>query len=904
MEKIIRLRCEYNYNPIGVQTRKPRFSWELNSSKRGRRQAAYQIIVSENAEDGLSGIGELWDSGKVDSADTFHIAYAGKALVSGQRCYWTVRCWDQDGELYEADTPAFFEMGILSPNEWTAQWIGADETIAAPLFRNTFHIEKAVKQATVFVSGLGYFELYMNGNQMGDHVLVPNWTDYDDRQIEGLLYPFNDRTSKRINYMQYAVTGNIQQGENAIGVMLGNGFYNQTERTVEGTMSYGAPRLILQLVITYEDGTVDCIRSDDSWRSSSGPIVFNNVFYGEKYDARLEQPGWSGIGFADSSWNNARLVRAPRGLLTAQMSPPDKKISTIVPVSRIEVQPHVYVFDFGQNFSGWVRVRMQQGSAGHQITLRFAENCNDDGALDTLSCGGGDQVQADTYIMKGQGIEQYEPRFVWHGFRYVEITGYPGIPELTDLDGIVVHAAVEPIGEFTCSEPLLNQVQNAYRWSQLTNMHGGVPSDCPHRERLGYTGDGHLTAEAAGYNFDMAAFYTKWIEDISDSQNKETGFVPHTAPFNGGGGGVAWGSAYVIMPWMMYHTYGDRRLLAEHYEGMKSWISYLGTRNQGGYLVEYEEPDSWFLGDWCIPGENKLPPLLVSTFYYAYTVNMMSKIAGVLGQKEDQEQYKELFGHICTSFNETFFNPETACYSIGRQGADLFPFILGCVPEGYEDKVWQRVLKHYREDLNGHLDTGIFGTSFLFDLLSERGETDLALGMVLTRDYPGYGYMIEKGATTLWESWDGHDSHNHPMFGSVSAWFYKHLAGLAPHPEAVAFDQAVFKPFRVEGLSHASASIHTIRGQYAVRWSTENRGSWECELKIPPNCSAEVYFPLKSRDALISSIIEQGSDQTIWPRPDDSDNMADSIQLRLDTNDVVIVLGSGSYVFQVTVKPE
>ncbi|TCM89135.1 alpha-L-rhamnosidase [Paenibacillus sp. BK033] len=901
MQKIVRLHCEYNHNPIGIQTAQPRFSWELESSKRNRRQVAYHIIISESAANALSGIGELWDSGKVESAETFHIEYAGNPLTSGHRCYWTVRCWDQDGELYEAEEVAFFEMGILSPDEWTAQWIGADETIASPLFRTSFHIHKVVKQASISVSGLGYFELYMNGERFGDHVLVPNWTDYDERQIEGLLYPFDDQTSKRVNYLQYAVTDNIQQDENTIGVMLGNGFYNQTERTIEGKMRYGAPKFILQMALTYEDGTVDYIRSDDSWKCSSGPIVFNNVFYGEIYDARLEQPGWNDRGFDDSSWEQARLVRSPKGQLTAQTSLPDKKISTLKPISRAEPQPHTYLFDFGQNFSGWVRIRMQ-GDAGQQITLKFAENLGPDGGLDTLSCGGDDQLQSDTYIMKGEGIEQYEPRFVWHGFRYVEVTGYPGEPNLTDLEGIVVHASVEPIGEFACSDPLLNQVQSAYRWSQLTNMHGGVPSDCPHRERLGYTGDGHLTAEAASYNFDMAAFYAKWIGDIGDSQNKRTGFVPHTAPFNGGGGGVAWGSAYIITPWTMYRMHGDRRLLAEHYEGMRSWISYLGTRNRGGYLVEFEEPDSWFLGDWCIPGTNELPPTLVSTFYYAYTVKMMSKAAAVLGHEEDALQYAKLFELICKAFNEAFFDRETATYSIGRQGADLFPLVLGCVPEGYEDQVWERVLRHYRDDVGGHLDTGIFGTFFLFDLLSERGETDLAFKMVTAKDYPGYGYMIENGATTLWESWDGHDSHNHPMFGSVSSWFYKHVAGLAPHPDSVAFGQVVFKPFQAANLTHASASVHTIRGQYAVRWSREGSSSWACEIQIPPNGSAEVYFPIQSRNALITAIFEKGYNRTIWPSSDTAQS-PDMIQWRAERNDIVVTLGSGRYEFNVTVNP-
>ncbi|MFB9276620.1 alpha-L-rhamnosidase [Cohnella cellulosilytica] len=899
MNKITRLRCEYNDNPLGVQTHVPRFSWELLSSRRGRRQAAYRIVVSEREADALAGVGELWDSGRVDSAETFHVAYAGKRLTSGQRCYWTVRSWDQDGTCYEAEEAAVFEMGVLGPEEWTARWIGADEAIAAPLFRKTFRLEKPVSRASVAISGLGYFELHLNGRRIGDDVLVPNWTDYDDRRIEGLLYPFDDQTSKRVHYLQYAVTSELLGGENAIAVMLGNGFYNQTERTVEGKMSYGSPRLILQLLLVYEDGTTDCIRSDESWKCSSGPIVFNNVFYGEIYDARLERRGWTEIGFDDSSWDGARAVRAPAGRLTAQLSPPDRIIDTLAPVSRCEPRPGVYVFDFGQNFSGWVRIRMQ-GGAGQRVTLRFAENLGAAGELDPSSCGGEAQIQTDTYILSGRGREQYEPRFVWHGFRYAEVTGYPGVPELADLDGVVVHAAVQHAGEFACSDPLLNRVQQACRWSQLTNLHGGVPSDCPHRERLGYTGDGHLTAEAASFNFDMAAFYAKWTADIGDSQNKRTGFVPHTAPFNGGGGGAAWGSAYVILPWTMYRLYGDRRLLAEHYDGMKSWIAYLGTRNRGGHLVEFEEPDSWFLGDWCVPGANELPPVLVSTFYYAYTVGMMAKIAEVLGREEDRRRYAELYRLICDSFNEAFFNPGTASYSIGRQGADLFPLVLGCVPEGDADRAWQRVTRHYRDHLNGHLDTGIFGTFFLFDVLSERGETDLALEMVRSRDYPGYGHMIESGATTLWESWDGHDSHNHPMFGSVSAWFFKHLAGLAPHPDAVAFGRAVFRPFRTENLSHASASIHTLRGPYAVRWSRMSADRWECEIRIPPNGSAEVRFPLRSRDALVLSISEREGRETVWSR---SESASASLHARQEADEAVISLDSGSYAFDMTVGP-
>lgn len=899
MINIVRLRCEYGDNPIAIQTATPRFSWELESRLRGQKQSAYQIIVSGSKAEVQAGRGELWDSGKIPSSETMHIPYAGIPLVSGQRCFWTVKCWDQEDVCHAAGDIATFATGILHADEWTAQWIGAREEIASPLFRTAFRLDKPVQQATLHISGLGYYELYVNGAQLGDHVLVPNWTDYDDRQIEGLLYPFDDQTSKRVHYLSYSLDEQLQQGENTIGVMLGNGFYNQTGRTVEGRMAYGSPRLIAQLAITYMDGTAEVIASHEGWACSNGPIVANNVFYGEVYDARLEQPGWAEPGFDDAAWERARLVRPPAGRLMAQASPPDRKIATLAALSRQEVRPGVYVVDFGQNFSGWVRLRME-GDAGRRVELRYAENCRADGELDPTSSGGPEQWQCDSYIMKGGGIEQYEPRFTWHGFRYVEISGYPGIPELGSVEGVVVHAAVEPGGHVACSEPLLNQIQAAYRWSQLTNLHGGVPSDCPHRERLGYTGDGHLTAEAAMLNFDMAAFYAKWVADIGDAQNRLTGFVPHTAPFNGGGGGVGWGSAYIIVPWLMYRMYGDTRLLAEHYAGMKQWMDYLGSRNrEGGYLVEFEEPDSWFLGDWCVPGENELPPVLVGTFYYGYTARMMAQIAAALGYEADHLHYAELSVLIGDALHEAFFDPSRGRYSIGRQGADLFPLALGCVPPDAVEQLWAQVLNHYQLDLGGHLDTGIFGTSFLLELLSERGETDTALAMVLKREFPGYGYMIEQGATTLWESWDGHDSHNHPMFGTVSAWFYKWVAGIAPHPDSVAFQAAVFRPFLPSGMQHAEASIHTMRGVYAIRWEKRESAVWACEITIPPNCTGQLILPLLRGQRQAAAIVETVSGQQLWPAGEGEAHAPGIRAVHCRPEQVEVQLASGSYRFEV-----
>jgi len=883
-----------------MDTRWPRLSWELASTERSQIQTAYRIVVSDDEDDAARGIGQHWDTGKVHSSDTFHICYQGKPLASGRRYYWKVWSWNQADRRSEDGEVAYFETGLLDPEDWTAKWIGAQKDISAPLFRKAFSIEKKVRKATVYISGLGYYELYLNGTRVGDQVLAPAWSDYDNRNITGLLYPFEDRTTKRVHYITHNVTDLLIQGNNAICVMLGNGFYNQSERTIEGNMSYGSPKLIFQLIIAYEDGARESVLSDESWKISAGPILFNNVFYGEVYDARLEQTGWACSGFDDSGWNQALPVRPPAGRLISQLCPVDKAISVLHPKSITHVKEDVYVFDFGQNFSGWVRIRAE-GPAGTPITLRFAEECGEDGQLDVTSCGGEDQVQTDVYVMKGSGgIEQYEPRFTWHGFRYVEVSGFPGKPNLNDLEGIIVHAAVEETGHFECSEPLFNQVQHLYRWSQLSNLHGGVPSDCPHRERLGYTGDGHLTAEAAMFNFDMASFYTKWIEDIRDAQNRDTGFVPHTVPFNGGGGGVAWGCAYVIMPWLMFRTYGDKGLLEAHYEGMKRWLAYLATRNDHGeHLVLFEEPGSWFLGDWCVPGENELPPVLVSSFYYAYVTRIMSQIANVLGNDEDRDLFTEQFGRICSAINKQFLDEDKLIYSIGRQGADVFPFILDCVPPALDKEIWSRFLNHHRNNTSGRLDTGIFGTAFLFELLSERGEMALAVDIFLSKGYPGYSYMIEKGATTLWEYWDGAGSHNHPMFGSVSAWFYKYIAGIRNHPDAVAFGRAVLKPFAVNRLSYASASVHTIRGKYAMHWCRKNAAKLRLEITIPSNGSADLYIPLHDVGGALREIREEQWG-LIWQQDDQRDPPLYHYEYEYEAEcgHLIFKISSGFYLFQ------
>ncbi|MGQ5397955.1 family 78 glycoside hydrolase catalytic domain [Cohnella sp. M.A.Huq-80] len=873
---VVNPRCEYAANPVGIQAKTPRFSWQLSAAGRNRFQTAYRITVADEPGKLLAGRGLHWDSGKIRSDQQVHIEYAGSPLASDSRYYWRVAAWDEADAEGEPGDISFFHTGLYRAEDWNGQWIGAPDVAGSPLFRATFTVDRPCARAVAYFACLGYGELYFNGNKVGDHVLDPNWSDYDHRTIEGLLYPYEDNGSKTVYYVAYDITSELTTGKQCIGAMLGNGFYNQTVRTIEGRMSYGLPRILIQLELIYEDGSKERIVTDESWRCESGPIVFDNVFVGEVYDARCDKRGWSEAAYDDSSWRFAKSMKAPSGRLTAQQSPPDKAMGTIQPVSRTRLREGVYVFDMGQNFSGWVRLRVRSEHGG-RYEMRYAEELDPDGALDFTSAGGTEQIQRDVYIAKGDGFECYEPRFAWHGFRYVEVAGFAEEPAEDAVIGVVVHSAVESAGSFECSDETLNRVQSMYRWSQLSNMHGGVPSDCPHRERLGYTGDGHITALAAIYNFGMASFYRKWIQDIADAQNRQTGFVPHTAPFNGGGGGPGWGSAYVIVPWLIYRAYGDLSILRDHYAGMRKWAEYLRGCTDDGCIVVREEPGSWCLGDWCIPGSIELPEQVVNTYFHGYVTKLLGRIAHALGLSADRKEYERRYEEICSAFNEAFLDRGLNQYSIGRQGSDLFAYALGCVPSDAEPFIRQRLLARYAEENDGCIDTGIFGTGLLFDALGGWGVTDTAIALAVRDEYPGYGYMLKQGATTLWERWDGLESHNHPMFGSISAWMYEHVAGMRMCDESVAFGRVIVKPPTTSKLTYAQASIATIRGKYAASWRRDGE-QWVLETSVPVNGSMAIELP-----AMASSVSIAESGQRL---AEDSDYQVDGNR---------IVLGSGDY---------
>lgn len=890
LEAPINLRCEYLENPIGIDVERPRLSWQLRSLARNQVQTAYRILVaSDKGKLDNNNVGDLWDSGKVESSQSMHVEYQGRPLSSGDICYWKVQAWDGAGFPTPYSEVARFEMGLLEASDWDGIWIQATEDSSAPLFRKSVVLaDKQVRKARAYVCGLGYFELYINGNKIGTDVLAPQWTNYDVRELRDLIYPFDDQTSQRVLYVSYDVTDNLDSGLNGIGVILGNGWYNQRERNVEGKMWYGTPRMCLQLNIEYVDGTRQSLYTDETWVTSASPITFNNIYYGEHYDARLEKPGWSLPDYDDSAWMKARPTQTPTGVLRSQVAPADRVVQAIQPIEMWQPQAGVYIFDLGRNISGWVKLRIR-GERGTKLRLRFAEEIDSSHMLDFTSTGGKAQIQTDVYILKGQGWEEWEPRFTWHGFRYVEITGLTDEPPAGLLEGRVVHAAVHRVGTFSCSNPLLNQIDEMYGWSQLTNLHGGVPSDCPHRERLGYTGDGHITAEAGMYCFDLSQFYTKWLQDISDAQNKNTGFVPHTVPFAGGGGGPGWGCACVLIPWQMYQFYDDCRILDEHYGMMSHWMEYLMSRADADYIITHEEPGSWCLGDWCTPGELRIPREYVNTYFFGLVSQLMAEIAGVLGKPADVSKYETLLQNIKQGIVKRFLNDDGTSFSVGEQGTEAFALAIGAVPQNLQPAVVKYLRHHISMKKGSHVDTGIFGTPILLDVLTNHGLVELAYETLTKHDYPSYGYMLAQGATTLWETWEGTGSHNHPMFGSVVAWFYRVLAGIKPGLPG--FAKVIIKPQVIQDLEYVKASVHTVRGLVSSAWQRRN-GELELNVSIPTNTSGKVFVPKVSRDPIVTE-----SGEVIWSQGM-SDRLTDGIHACQEQDSCIVLdMGSGSYTF-------
>lgn len=841
------LRCEYSANPVGIDVLRPRFSWVLIHLERGHTQSAYQILVASTRESLLNDMGDIWDSGKVESGSSVNVPYEGKPLESKTIYHWKVRWWDDNGQVSPFSEIASFETGLFTQNGWAAKWIGGGD-----LLRTSFVVDRSVRRARAYVCGLGYYELRINGKKAGEHVLDPGWTDYEKLAL----------------YSAYDIDSYLLEGENAVGVMLGNGRYIKQ-------YGYGPPKVILQLDLQFMDGRENRIVTDEAWRVSKSPIIENGIFNGETYDARLEKEGWDSPGYDDSKWEKAKIAKPPGGRMVSQATfPPIKAVKMIQPVSISNPKPGVYVYDFGQNFTGWARLTVC-GPRGTEVKLRYAELRHYDEMINQIP--NRTARATDTYILKGEGIEVYEPRFTYHGFRYVEVTGFPGIPNLDAVQGVVVHSAVEPVGRFQCSNQLINRIHQNVLWGQSGNLMS-IPTDCTQRdERMGWLGDAQVTAEEAIYNFDMPAFYTKWLRDIKEAQ-KQNGSIPDLVPpyLKFYPADPAWGTACIIIPWYLYLYYADKRILEESYPVMKGWVDFLTTKSEG-YIVKYGK-----FGDWCRPAYPRsldTPRELVSTWYYYHDTLMLSRIAHVLGKSAEAKKYNKLSEKINEAFNHVFLredhylpdlqlpaalleaanqgvldkdhylpDPQSLwTHTLGSQTSSVLPLYLDMVPADKKEAVLKRLVADIEIGRGCHIVAGIIGTRYLLDTLTNYGRSDLAYRLAAQTTYPSWGFMIREGATTLWERWEYLDgtvnsSHNHIMFGSVDAWFYKVLAGISPDPSAPGFEKVIIKPYVVGNLSHVSASLKTIRGLISSSWRREEN-SLAMEVTLPVNSKGKVNIP-------------------------------------------------------------
>jgi len=1008
--RVDNLKCEYRKDPTGVDVERPRLSWQLQSDTRGDRQTAYQVLVARTPEALAQGKGDAWDSGRVESDQSFQVEYAGAALPSNGAAYWKVRAWDAKGQPGEWSKPAQWSVGLLQPADWTGKWIGKDETttaaeqllpgaswiwvageakpdapagkayfratldvpagedvqsavlqasadnaftlylngaevgkgsnfnsaqhfdlsrslapgkntiavvvenhggapnpagliasarvkfasgkelklatgdnwrgtreetkgwsdpefddsawqaagvvaaygdkpwgkpearddnrrLPARMLRREFATEKPIKRATAHVSGMGLFELYLNGERISDNVLQPALTDYD----------------KQVPSVSFDVTKNVKSGQNALGVWLGNGrFFAPRLSSPVPTLTYGYPKLRLQLEIEYDDGSTGRVVSDDQWKlTTNGPINANNEYDGEEYDARKEVNGWSNPGFDAGTWEAVQLVEAPKGVLTAQTIEPIRVVETLKAKKVTEPKPGMFIVDMGQNMVGWCRIRVN-GPAGTEVKLRHAETLTTDGLLYMANIR--DAKVTDLYTLKGGGEETWEPRFTYHGFRYVEVTGWPGKLSPDAIEGRVVHDDMPRAGEFACSNELLNRIYGNIIWGTRGNYRS-IPTDCPQRdERQGWLGDRSEESRGESYLYDVAAFYAKWVRDMKESQ-KETGSIPDVAPnyWPFYSDGIVWPSSFVIIPHTMYGQYGDTRIISDNYDKMKLWVNYMK-----GFMKDGTMPKNQY-GDWCVPPEDptlihskdparQTNPELVSTTYYYHDARLMAKMARLIGKEADAAEFEKLAEGMKEAFNRKFLKAE-GLYDNGSQTAQVLPLAFGLVPDDKKAAVFAHLVKKIEGETNYHIGTGLVGGQWLMRVLSDNGRADLALRIATNKTYPSWGYMLENGATTIWELWNGNtadpamNSHNHVMLiGDLNIWFHEYLGGI--RPASPGFKSIVIKPYVIDGLDHASAKIQAPAGEIRSAWKRGSGGKGlTLDVSIPVNTTATVHLP-------------------------------------------------------------
>jgi len=884
MSSITNLICEYRRNPLGIDVMEPRLGWQLSSDQPNTKQTAYRIFAASSPDKLAEGQTDVWDSGKVDSDQSVHVVYAGPRLDSRQRVYWKVLVWDQSGAPLESEA-AWFEVGLLRRRDWKARWIGGEllggprTTVPQPYLRKPFALEGKVASARLYVTALGFHECSINGQVVGEDVFGPGWTDYN----------------KRVQYKVYDVGNLLRQGDNVLGAVMGDGW-------AVGFISWGPrqeyidrPRLLAQLEITLEDGNKITIVSDRTWKHRVGPLLETDMLAGEAYDARLEMPGWDRAGFDDKRWTSVEVFGDHPGQLVATNGPTVQRISEIQPIADPTVKraftASSAIYDMGQNMVGRVRIK-GRAPAGTTLIIRYAEVLTEKGDLYTANLRSARCV--DYYTFKGEGEEVWEPKFTFHGFRYVELLGFPGDYTRDMVTGIVLHSEMAQTGDFSCSDPTLNQLQHNILWGQKGNF-VDVPTDCPQRdERLGWTGDIQVFIRTAAFNMDVAGFMTKWAQDVADAQSAQ-GMVPMVVPNPGTvgpDGGPAWSDACIICPWTIYLCYGDTRILEDNYEVMSKFMDYL-LKTSPNLIRCAPDAEVWpGFGDW-LSINAPLSRDLIGTAFLGHDANLMAQIATVLGKKNDAAKYRKLYIKVKDAFADRYLVggtgvPAGEVPTQMRQmmeGADNISrgnlkvveyetassevfntavvkpsqtaYVLGLHFNIFPHKLRAAAIKELVADIEQrgmHLSTGFVGASYLPHVLSSNERLDVAYALLNQKTWPSWLYAVTQGATTIWERWDGYtaengfqdpgmNSFNHYAYGSIGAWMYNTVAGIEIDPQQPGYKHTLLRPQPGGGLTHANASLKTLYGELRSDWTLDG-GKFEWHVRIPANTTASAYVPV------------------------------------------------------------
>ena len=834
------LITDYKTNPIGIDNPTPKLSWIIQSDQANTMQASYEIRAALSPTDLAKAKKQIWNSEKVASSQSIHIKYDGQALKSYERVYWQVRVEDNHGKKSKWSEPAFFEMGILDEAVWEADWITPtwEEDIKksnpSPYLRKEFTLGKAITKARLYISAQGLYQVEVNGLRVGNQEFTPGWTSYETR----------------LQYQTYDITSNLVQNKNAIGIVLGDGWFRGNLGWIDGRNNYGEKlAAIAQIIVEYSDGSKATISTDESWKATTGPILESDIYNGEVYDANKELTGWSKAGYDDGAWEETRKADVSRENLISPEGPPVKIVNELAPIS-IEKRDEGWLVDMGQNMVGWIRIKAS-GNKGDVLTLKHAEVLDKDGNMyyDNLRAA----KCTNTFLLKGGTEETFEPHFTFQGFRYVMISGYPGELTADKIRGMVIHSDMKPSGTFECSDPMINQLQHNIVWGLKGNFLD-VPTDCPQRdERLGWTGDAQVFAPTACFNVDAATFYTKWLRDLAADQD-EDGSIPHVVPnVLGHGGATGWADAGVTIPWAMYLDYGDVSVLENQYESMKQWIAYMKLR-AGEDLIWEGDPH---FGDWLSFASTRSDYMgaytlkdLIATAYYAYSSSIVAKVADILGNETDATFYRELSEKVRLAFNEEFVT------STGRLVSHTqTAYTLALAFDLLDEETAEKGAAHLAKDVEqfGHITTGFLGTPLISLTLTDIDRNDLAYMLLNRKAYPSWLYPVTMGATTIWERWDGQkpdstfqnpgmNSFNHYAYGAIGKWMYEVVAGIGIDEQNPGYKHIIINPRPGGGLTSALATHRSMYGEISSGWELEEE-KLTMRVEIPANTTASVHIP-------------------------------------------------------------